>query len=192
MKKILLTAALAVGLAIPALAQYTVPTFTTLSASGTTTSTVQFASSPFHQVRVVQASVSSDLAGANLTFRTGVTPLTVTKTNAAGTTIDVAYTNGFTVGDFVMVETAAGVLTNGQIASFTGATNIVFGQNVCATVPGDQVYKLSSPVTLWIGVFTNRTFSGEAIYVGNRGRPVLVKVNGTSACSLDAITARYE
>lgn len=177
---------------IPALGQPAVPTYTTLNASGTTTATVYFATSPFMQVRVVTAIASSDLATANLTFRTGVTPLTIIKTNAAGTTIDVAMTNGFSAGDWVLVETAAGVITNSSIASFTGATNIVFSQNVCATVPGDQIYKLSSPVTLLVGAVTNKTYTGDMIYVGNRGRPVVVKVNATSVSSLDAITARYE
>ncbi|MCX6915756.1 MAG: hypothetical protein NT167_22375 [Verrucomicrobia bacterium] len=179
-------------LCIPALGQPNVPTYTTLNASGTTTATVYFATSPFMQVRVVTAIASSDLATANLTLRTGVTPLTIIKTNTAGTTIDVAATNGFATGDWVLVETAAGVLTNGTIASFTGATNIVFGGNVCATVPGDQIYRLSSPVTLSVGAVTNKTYTGDMIYVGNRGRPVVVKINGTSGCTLDAITARYE
>ena len=183
---------LMVGLAVSAQAQYTVPTFVTLAASGTTTSVVYFASSPNQQIRVVQAIGSSDLASANLLFRSGETPLSITKSNAAGTTIDVAYTNGFSAGDAVMLETAAGVFTNSIIASFTGSTNIVFGSGLPITRVGDQVYKMSTAVKLWVGVWTNRVFSGEAIYVGNKGRPVSVILNSTSAGSLDAITARYE
>jgi len=183
---------LMVGLALPVRAQYTVPTFVTLAASGTTTSVVYFASSPGQQVRVVQTIASSDLASANLLLSTGVTPLSITKSNASGTTIDVAYTNGFTTGDQVVLETAAGVITNQAIASFTGSTNIVFANSVPITRIGDQIYKMSTAVKLWTGVFTNRVLSGEAIYVGNKGRPVQVLLNSTSAGSLDAITARYE
>ncbi|MCX6924554.1 MAG: hypothetical protein NT154_15270 [Verrucomicrobia bacterium] len=192
MNKFLILAGLAVGLAVPALAQYTVPTYTTLSASGTTTSVVYFATSPAQQVRIVQAFVTSDLATANLSFRTGGTPLTITKTNAAGTTIDVASTNGFAAGDWVLLEKKTGVITNAVIASFTGATNIVFTYNVPATAIDDQIYKLGTAVNLLVGATTNKTFSGVAIFVGNNGRPVQVYLNGTSACSLDAITARYE
>jgi len=188
----IIVAAVVVCLAMPARAQYTVPTFVTLAASGTTTSVVYFASSPAQQIRVVQTIASSDLASANLLLSTGVTPLSITKSNASGTTIDVAYTNGFAVGDQVVLETAAGVITNQAIASFTGSTNIVFANKVPITRIGDQIYQMSTAVKLWTGVFTNRVLSGEAIYVGNKGRPVQVLLNSTSAGSLDAITARYE
>ena len=191
MQRIISILGLAGTLALPALGQ-TVPTFVTYTGSGTTTAWVQCASSPMQQIRVVQAIASSDLAGANLLFSSGTVPNTITKSNALGTTIDVAYTNGFAVGDLVILEKADGTVTNAQITAFTGATNIVFGFNIPQTLPGDQIYKMSTPVKLWVGVFTNRVYSGEAIFVGNRGRPVQVLVNGTSACSLDAITARYE
>jgi hypothetical protein len=192
MRNILATMAVAVAIALPAMAQTPIPVYQTLTASGTTTATVYFATSPSQQARIVAAVASSDLAGANITFRTGVTPLSITKSNAAGATIDVAATNGFAAGDWVILETAAGVITNAVIASFTGATNIVFVESVPITRIGDQIYKASTAVTLWCGVFTNRAYMGEAVYVGNRGRPVMVKVNGTSACSLDSVTARYE
>ena len=190
MKTILTIAALAIGLSISALAQ-TVPTYTTLTASGSTTAVVYFATSPFQQVRIVNAFATSDLSTGKMTFYTGVTPMTVAYTNAAGTSVGVAATNGFTAGTWVLIETAAGVITNGIIASFGSSTNIVLGQAVCATKPGDQIYTLSSPVTLAVGA-ASVTFTGDALYVGNRGRPVMVRVNGTSACSLDTITGRYE
>jgi len=191
MQRIISILGLAGTLALPALGQ-SVPTFVSYTGSGTTTAWVQCASSPMQQIRVVQAIASSDLAGANLLFSSGTVPNTITKSNALGATIDVAYTNGFAVGDLVILEKANGTVTNAQITAFTGATNIVFGFNIPQTLPGDQIYKMSTPVKLWVGVFTNRVYSGEAIFVGNRGRPVQVLVNGTSACSLDAITARYE
>lgn len=188
--KLIAVCGLAGAIALSAPAQ--VPSYTTLNSSGTSTSVVYFATGPDRQVRIVGAVASSDLAAARMSFTTGTTPLSITKSNAAGTTIDVARTNGFTVGDFVLVEKATGVITNAMIASFTGATNIVFANNVPQTLVGDQIYKMSSAVTLWVGVFTNRAYMGEAVYVGNRGRPVQVIVNGTSACSLDSVTGRYE
>lgn len=188
----LLTAALLAGFAVSAWAQYTVPTFVTQTASGTTTSVTYFATSPLQQVRIVGAIASSDLATANLMFKTGTTPLSITKSNALGTTIDVSYTNGFAVGDFVLLEKANGVMTNAQIASFTGSTNITFGYNIPQTLVGDQIYKLGAATKLLVGATTNKNYQGEAIFVGQKGRPVQVYVDGTSACSLDSITARYE
>lgn len=167
------------------------PVYTTLSSSGTTTSVLFFASSPLQQCRIVQAIATSDAASSWVTFKTGTTPLSITKSNAADTTIDVARTNGFAVNDFVILEQSTGWVTNAQIASFTGATNITFKWNVPITLPGDQIYKLGTATALPVGA-ANKVYSGEAIFVGNRGRPIQVIVNGTSACSLDAITGRYE
>ena len=192
MREILLTAALAIGLTIPVTAQVGSPVFVTQTASGTSTAVTFFATSPTMQTRVVGAIASSDLAASVITFKAGTTPLTMTKTNVAGTTIDVAATNGFTVADFVIVETKSGSLTNAQIASFTGATNIVFTDKVMATVPGDQIYKLGTATTLPVGSTSGKNYQGEALFVGQRGRPVQVIVNGTSACSLDSVTAHYE
>jgi hypothetical protein len=192
MKNILLTGALAIGLAISVSAQVGSPIFITQTASGTTTAVTFFATSPTLQMRVVGAIASSDLVSANLTFKSGTTPLSITKSNALGTTIDVGYTNGFAVGDIVLLEKATGVITNAQIASFTGATNIVFSYNIPQTLVGDQIYKLGAATTLGVGAQTNRNYQGDALFVGQRGRPVQVLVNGTSACSLDSITARYE
>ena len=118
MKRIITAFALAVAFAVPVMGQAEVPTYVTKTASGTTTAAVYFATSPYQQARIVGAIASSDLSGANMTFRTGSTPLSIIKTNAAGTTIDVGATNGFAAGDWVVVETAAGVMTNGVIASF--------------------------------------------------------------------------
>ena len=183
--------ALVAATGLSALAQQ-LPVFVTQSASGTTTSFVSFATSPMQQIRMVGAIASSDLSSANILIRGGTTPVTCAYTNPAGTSFGVAATNGFYVGDFVVIEKVSGAITNGQITAFGAATNIVLGQNVFATVPGDQMYRLDAGVKLWCGVQTNRNYQGDALYVGQRGRPVHVIVNGTSACSLDSITGRYE
>ena|ERR1017187_1499841 len=175
--------------ALPGWAQ-TIPSYTTLTASGSTTATVVFATSPFQQVRIVTAFATSDLSTSKLAFRTGVTPLTVAYTNGV-TQVGVSATNGFAVGTWVLIETKAGATTNAQIASFGAATNIIFTSNAIATTPGDQIYSLSAPVLLTVGS-NSVTFTGDALYVGNRGRPVMVYVNGTSACSLDTVSGRYE
>ena len=190
MKRLLLSIVLGGAAAWPAMGQ---PSYETKTASGTTTALVYFATSPLQQIRVVGAIASSDLVGANIQIRSGTTPVTCAYTNAAGNQFGVSRTNGFFVGDLVLLETAGGVMTNGIITAFTAATNIICaGLTMPATVPGDTLYRLGSPTTLWCGVYTNRNIQGEALHVGARGRPVMVIVPGTSACSLDSVTARYE
>ena len=111
MNKTIAIIGLVAGIALAAFAQaqpaYTIPTYKTLSATGTTTATVYFAESPYQQVRVVSAFATSDQSTADLKFYTGTTPMTVAYTNAAGTQVGVAATNGFAVGDQVMIETKA-------------------------------------------------------------------------------------
>lgn len=182
---------IAVAVLMLGVAAWAQPVYETKTASGTTTSVCYFATSPFQQARVVQAIATSDLATSVLTFKSGTTPMTCAYTNPVDVNFGVAATNGFFVGDFVIVETAAGAITNAQITGFTKATNMIFKDKIMATVPGDMVYRLGAATTLPVGAAT-KVYSGEAIFVGNRGRPIMVKVDGTSACSLDAISARYE
>ena len=190
MNKIIILAFTAL-LSLAAIAQ-TQPVYITQTASGTTTAAVCFASSPLQQIRLVSAIATSDLAGSTLCFRTGVTPHTAAYTNGATTkSFGVASTNGFSVGDWILIETAAGLWTNGIITGFTTNTNVICQMNLIATVPGDQIYNLSAATSLPIGA-TTATYGSEAIYVGNRGRPVFVYANGTSSITLNGITARYE
>ena len=182
---------LAVVCATVTMAQ-TVPTYTTKNASGTTTCEVHFPANPQQQVRIVGAIATSDKAASVLSWRTGSTPYTISATNAAGTTITVSYTNGLAANDVLVIQKANGTCISGTISSFANSTNITLAATTGAqTLPGDEVYKMSAATTIKVGA-TTVTYQGEAIYVGTRGRPVRVVLDGTSACSLDSITARYE
>lgn len=187
--------ALCAALALPASSQ-TLPTYVSKVGNvGAATSSVWFASSPFQQIRVVSLIATSDLATAQCIIRGGDTPLTIAYSNtAASKQLGVSATNGFTVGDFVIVEKMDGTWTNGQIASFGAATNIVCTDNLLATVPGDQIYKMSSLGTFPFGVSfaIPGNYQGDALAVGGRGRPVWLQLNGTSACKIVSASARYE
>jgi hypothetical protein len=180
---------LSAGLAFSTLAQS--PTYVSQSATGAASAVSYLATQPALQIRVVGAIAQSDLATATLAFKAGGTPLTVAYTNAAGTWVGVSRTNGFAAGDSVLIETAAGVITNGVISSFGAATNIVFTTAMCATKPGDQIYKLGTATTLFVGAATNVAFMGEAVFVAPKGRPVMATVTGTADARL-AVSARYE
>ena len=56
---------------------------------------------------------------------------------------------------------------------------------------GDAIWKLSSASTIKVGSATVN-YQGDAVYIGNRGAPVRVVLDGTSACSLDAVTVYRE
>lgn len=189
MKKFLILIGVMLGLS--GLAQ-TVPTFVTSTAQGSSSATVYFASQPLQQVRIVGAIASSDLSSSTIAFATGITPHSVTYSNASGTSIYIDATNGWAASDVLVIEGKNGT-TNVTISSFTGSTNITTSASTgFATLPGDQLYKLGTAVTLTVGAKTNVNYQGEAIFVGNRGRPVRAVVTGTSYSSADSITGRYE
>jgi len=60
-----------------------------------------------------------------------------------------------------------------------------------AVTAGDQLYKMSTASSLPVGSNTVN-YQGQAIFVGNKGRPVRATLNGTSTNTINSITAAYE
>lgn len=59
------------------------------------------------------------------------------------------------------------------------------------TVPGDFVYYMHTNGKIPVGN-TNKAVSGVGIFAGQKDLPLLIEVNGTSACTLNAVRAHYE
>jgi len=194
MKTILSIAALVTGLAAAA-QQYTVPQYLTTTATGTTLSTAYFAAQPLQQVRIVGAICTSDLAGSVLSLSSGVGAYTVaSNATSSATTIYITSTNGLVSGDVLVLQTWGGTNAYDTVASNPTASNAVVitarGFGVAVTA-GDQIYKMSAASTIPIGSGT-ANYQGEALFVGNKGRPVRATLNGTSANTINTFTARYE
>ena len=194
MKTILSIAALVTGLAAAA-QQYTVPQYLTTTATGTTLSTAYFAAQPLQQVRIVGAICTSDLAGSVLSLSSGVGAYTVaSNATSSATTIYITSTNGLVSGDVLVLQTWGGTNAYDTVASNPTASNAVVitasGFGVAVTAD-DQIYKMSAASTIPIGSGTGN-YQGEALFVGNKGRPVRATLNGTSANTINTLTARYE
>jgi hypothetical protein len=166
------------------------PTYVTKSATGTTLSTNIFASSANTQIRVVGAFAQSDKAGSVISFRTGTTPFTIGASNASGITLQVVSTNGMPATPTILIEAAAGTVLCTVSTVATNILTLAVASGI-ATVPGDQLYVMSAAQTLPVGSNTVN-YQGEALFVGNSGRPVSVVVDGTSGCTNGPVTARYE
>jgi hypothetical protein len=195
-KNIFTTAALLIGLCGMARSQeYTVPTYVTTTATGTTLSTAYFPAQPLQQIRVVGAICISDLAGSVLSLSTGRGAYTVlSNATSSATTIYVVSTNGLQSGDALVLQTWGGTNAYDTVASNPTVSNAVVitaGGFGVAVTAGDQLYKMSTASALPIGSNTVN-YQGEALYVGNKGRPVRATLNGTSANTINTITARYE
>jgi len=130
-----------------------------------------------------------------LSLSSGVGAYTVVSNAvSSATTIYIASTNGLKSGDMLVLQTAAGVNAYDTVASDPAASNAVVitasGFGVAVTA-GDQLYKMSTASSLPVGSNTVN-YQGQAIFVGNKGRPVRATLNGTSTNTINSITAAYE
>lgn len=183
-KNILLTglAVVAVCLGVKA----ALPTFKTTSATGTAAApaTAIFLSDPNSQIRLLSINWQSDTNSARLELTTGNGAYYETTTNTLTTTVTnkINSTNGLVPNAVLMLEhNGAAYLSTvssfDQNATNGNGTNVVLasgGWGVVSSI-GDSIYQMSSTNYLFAGATTN-AFNGEAIYVGNYGRPVIVRV----------------
>jgi len=178
------------------------PTYKTLSGTAGTSSTgsvLVFPEDPNSQIRIVNLTYHSDAAATTVQYTTGNGAYWQVQTNAASSSVTnfVNSTNGLVPGSVMVLNHNGTIYTNvlstfNQVAGTT--TNIVLGTGGwgVATTVGDNIYQMSATNTVTIGAGTN-AINGDAVYVGNYGRPVMVRLsNATSANSLDAVTAHYD
>lgn len=122
-------------------------------------------------------------------------------------TIPVTQTNGFAgaSSDVVIIRH---VLTDTYekriLTTSTGSTNLVTTVAPSTTVPGDIIYDCTTTAAGSIALSTNNvagipaaqamtlTQSGNRVYAGQKGLPLLMEVDGTTTASLNAVTAVIE
>jgi hypothetical protein len=168
--------------------------YVTKNASGTTSATVYFNAEPLKQVRLVGAIATSDKAASVLSIRAGTSSYVIISNNATTTATDhfLTFTNGLAANDVLMLQRADGTAASGIVSAVvTNKVTLTSGGFGSAVAAGDQIYKLSAATTIKVGAAT-AVYQGEALYAGTRGRPIRVVLDGTSACSLDSVTARYD
>src|SRR5258708_4827803 len=170
------------------------PSYKAASASGTTSAELIFPADPVLQIRVVGVIGSSDKAGSKFSFSTGGTPaaITVASTNLSATNIYVGGYAGFSTNDIIVIQTP---VTNRSLTvwGLANSTNIITTAAVGVTqLVSSEVFDLGAATTLKAGAITNTSYQGEAIYVGNRGRPLRVTLDGTAYSSLDSVTVHYD
>ena len=169
------------------------PTYINKTASGTTSAEVIFGHDPLLQPRIVLASATSDKSGSVLSFRSGTTAYTVTAATVNATNIALNTTNGVGATTNVILY-HAGTWTSATTHSVLSGntTNIwITATNSIVPAVGDEVFLLGPKTDIKVGAAT-LNIGSEAVFVGNRGRPIRCILDGTSACSVDSMTARYE
>lgn len=201
--KILTLAATCVLAAVGAVAA--LPTFRTFSAGGNTSygATVLMPADANSQIRVVSINYSSDTVGAALAFSSGVGAYYLAATNAATSTVtnQINSTNGLSIGSILVLQ-HGGVLYTNQVVTWNSSTNLLTGNgtNVVLATGGwgvlptlfDDIYQMSAPVTLIVGSGTN-AINGDAVFVGNYGRPVIIAFPVATATNrLSLVSVHYD
>lgn len=184
LKNLILTGAAALALALPAAAQ----NYTQKQATGTTNATVVFMGKPFQTV-VCSVDATSDLSSSKLTFLSGGTGLSVSvaQTNTAATNLIVAANGVITNGNTVVIQTASDLITNLTVGTIIGGTNITFTSQIgFALAVGDNIYQMTNMVTSPVGATTAKLYN-EALFFSEPSRPLMVSINGTSACALNDV-----
>lgn len=137
----------------------------------------------------------SDLAGAVVSFYK-VTAQTVARYSTNVTvTLSVDRTNGFASGTVIIIQHLANDSYEKKIlTTMTASTNLITTVAPAGTVsPGDIIYAVSTssaPSIAW-GATTNTISAAAPIVVGQRGKPLLVEINSTSAGQLRAVGGTY-
>jgi len=204
---ILALLALAFGLT----AQAAMPTYRTLSDGGNAASpaVVYFPANPNAQVRVVGVWYTSDTNNGTLGFSTGVTAYTQTSTNATSASVTnlVNSTNGLVAGSLLLLDNNGNACTNTLTSygtyvtgtnTFGQVTNQAFivlgtgGWNQALTNAQENIYQMGAISTIQVGSQSN-AINGEAIFVGNYGRPVVVTLGPTLVTNrLSSVSAHYD
>lgn len=204
-KAILTVAALTAALATAALAQPA--TYSSFSAGTTNGATAlswvvigaNSANSGTPIVTMIDA--VSDKAGAKVqAYRiTSETPATHTNSTV---TLPVA-SGGVNSGTILIRHLLSDTYEKRTLTTSTASTNLVVTAAPLANVvPGDVIYHISSTFAPSITLKTNNftiggtgnslQMEGTQLIAGQKGKPLLLEVDGTSSATLQGATAKYE
>jgi hypothetical protein len=203
--KLILTALMAASVALVSLPAIGAPEWSVWSGGGTDVSTtlcysVVSARGKNGGVPVITyLSATSDKAGSVVQFYTASNAVTV---QAANTTVTIplsgsAITNVAlcfnTNGGIVVIEHKATDTYERRILGASGSdTNLVVtSAPTVALAAGDVIYPMYTAGSIPVGNATLGLGPGDGIYSGQAGRPLLLEVDGTSACQINAVSAKF-
>lgn len=139
---------------------------------------------------VTYVSATSDKSTSKILFYNVATSTGITGANTT-TSIPVTATNGFAANDILIIEHQTTDTYERRIVSSVTATAVVVTvAPTTATVSGDVLHDCTTASSIPVGAATVSAI-GNGIYVGQAKKPLLVEVDGTSACTLNAVTANY-
>jgi hypothetical protein len=140
---------------------------------------------------ITYLNATSDKSASIVQFYKAGTP-TAANYVSTSTSIPVVATNGFASTDVIIIRHLADDTYERRVlTTFTSSTNLtVTSAPTTALAVGDLVYKATAAGTIPCGA-TTVSLSGAGIYSGQAGKPLLLEVDGTSACQVNAVSAAY-
>lgn len=169
--------------------------YVTKSGTGSTSADAIFPAGYNSTLRLTSYDVKSDLTSATLKIYTG-SKVSTLASNALSTATNVYVTSGatnFTAADVVVIQKADDTMIAAVVDSVEGNTNInLTGQIGTAASAADKIYKMGNVYTSQ-GQSTNVIrVAGEAIVVAPKRMPMMLRMTGTSACSINHATAHHD
>jgi hypothetical protein len=163
--------------------------------TGTTTASAVFPGSVGRQARVVFLDATSDLSSSTVTFQSPFSSANIILQSAltnftlqSSVALSTIFTNGAPV---IFQHPGAELAYLGTVYSTTGTTNLIVSGTIGTLAVGDQAYAMDTSRTMKVGATNIRVGPGDCLYVSPYNRPLLIQVNGTSACSLNNIIVDY-
>ena len=128
-----------------------------------------------------------------ITFRVPDGNIAVASGANTTTSCPVAATNGFAANDVVIIRhQATDTYERAVLAAFATNNAIVLtAAPGTAMAAGDLIYRVAASGTIPINN-TTANYYGDIIYSGKPGMPLMVDIDGTSACQINAVCATYK
>lgn len=193
-KSILAVATLA-ALALSGSIQAQTATFAGPGSTGTTLSSYIMPGVTNNGIPRVQfISATSDKSTSVLTFYSTTVSSQVTNTSASGQAVISAPGSSFSASDVLVVRSVANDTYQRLIVSASTVSNVTATANLSfALAPGDIVYKMTSNGTIPVGAATiSHNAQSGGVYNGQRGKPILIDLDGTSACKINIVSGYWQ
>ena len=128
-----------------------------------------------------------------ITFRVPDGNVAVASGANTTTSCPVAATNGFAENDVVIIRhQATDTYERAVLGAFATNNAIVLSASPgTAMAAGDLIYRVAASGTIPINN-TTANYYGNIIYSGKPGVPLMVDIDGTSACQINAVCATYK
>jgi len=171
-------------------------TYRSVYATHATLATALFPAQGRQTPVLVAFSATSDKAGSVVDVYTyDNTKTTVDASSASGQTVlSVTATTGFDTSDRILIQHANGTLETGVVNTIQAGVSLTLTANlVNTTAVGAVVFELKKVGTFACGATTVANYGGpNGIVGGVPGSPMVIVLDGTSACSINTATVQYQ